>query len=798
MRSPGARMRHSADGTSGNGAEWVLVSAGVYDMLLNVSSKGGSAMRRTRQTSAVHIPVMAVLSAVLYGCAFLVPAAGSAATITVEIIKPDKDPYRFETGKEYEFEAVAFVDGVELPGGEVCWEWDFGDETEHLFVNPARHTFAHSGNFVVKATARYGSLTGQDTINAAAAAGQLLAAVDFAAMPTPYSVGCELGDQVCDGVWVAWSIPEMDLTMSNAVIGDVKIYRRNGEDWIECPAWRYYWYSDFLGEGFWVVSTLWETTDGPNTEAVDWRVDYNFWVNEPPPPGEEGPYYVSVKDSMPASWTPYNTVLTGDTEPIIKHALGDESHTISWSIAHLRDPAAGIDPKYHVEVKILDLAGNEVATVTKDEVAIGDGSVEWVPTFTPPGEDPPDPGQTVDQTTIFTYKITADHGMCCDTWPSSGTASEVSGAPFVTGSPAPGDLEIEVDYEFSRDAGSGDVDVYKIGADGVTKVGHTALTGDYLRRGPHTSPRFTVRATPDDPLIAIVRGDETTEDGDLNRGGEAKPVRPGGSCAGTVRCRLRIMLPTEAADHNKPFNEQTPFGVCNIEANGTCGVSSLNAQLHWELSEIEGSVLTSNPDTHTGPVVNYMYTGLPSANGAFGRKLLVLTHPRAEAPATRGIDIFFDRDAFNHPNQGDPRTPNWYYYWSQTSASTGNHRYFADPIDPHTYGLYFAGDTYFYICPLAHVSIDVFARTCIHENAHRSLYFDHWPGGYKALDDLDGDRLRDTLEAGMGYDRELKKTHPDGPGSTDAEHYCETEAMKWIAGSAKSEDWAWPGSQNSE
>ena len=106
-------------------------------------------------------PWTVVLGAVIIGCAFFVPAVGAAAGITVDIIKPTTESRcTFNTGQEYEFEAVAFVEGQELPGGEVSWEWDFGDGTDHVLVNPTTHTFARTGNWTVTVTATYGQLSG--------------------------------------------------------------------------------------------------------------------------------------------------------------------------------------------------------------------------------------------------------------------------------------------------------------------------------------------------------------------------------------------------------------------------------------------------------------------------------------------------------------------------------------------------------------------------------------------------------------------------------------------------------------
>ena len=172
-----------------------------------------------------------------------------------------------------------------------------------------------------------------------------------------------------------WRVPWDEINDDVANAGPVRIYRNNDGQWEEQYTYgRLQQMED--DKWYYVVSTWWDSCSDPNTAAVDWRVDYTLWVNEPPPPGEEPPYYATVTDTKTRSWTPFNTVLTGDEECLIKHCVGETKHTVSFNTTHLQDMAKGIDPKYQVVLTIYDLAGNQVDQVTKENVPLGSGSLD--------------------------------------------------------------------------------------------------------------------------------------------------------------------------------------------------------------------------------------------------------------------------------------------------------------------------------------------------------------------------------------------------------------------------------------
>src|SRR6266851_1760963 len=60
------------------------------------------------------------------------------------------------------------------------------------------------------------------------------------------------------------------------------------------------------------------------------------------------------------------------------------------------------------------------------------------------------------------------------------------------------------------------------------------------------------------------------------------------------------------------------------------------------------------------------FTGLPTANSAMGRKNVMITVDGA-VKDQKAMEVFFPKVAANHPG-GQVGSPNWFYYWSQTSA----------------------------------------------------------------------------------------------------------------------------------
>ena len=63
------------------------------------------------------------------------------------------------------------------------------------------------------------------------------------------------------------------------------------------------------------------------------------------------------------------------------------------------------------------------------------------------------------------------------------------------------------------------------------------------------------------------------------------------------------------------------------------------------------------------------FTGLPDRNDAFGKKKVILLLNGRKLEES-DYEVFFPKNATNHPG-GQAGSPNWFYYWGQTSANKG-------------------------------------------------------------------------------------------------------------------------------
>lgn len=59
-----------------------------------------------------------------------------------------------------------------------------------------------------------------------------------------------------------------------------------------------------------------------------------------------------------------------------------------------------------------------------------------------------------------------------------------------------------------------------------------------------------------------------------------------------------------------------------------------------------------------------VFTGLPYDNASFGKKTARMYY-RGNLVEETEIEVFFPKDASNHPGTGRGTTPNWFYYWKQ-------------------------------------------------------------------------------------------------------------------------------------
>ena len=108
------------------------------------------------------IAIVVLVAALCVGC-----VVNATAELTVQLVKPvvdpGTDPVNVVTNHETPFEAVAYVDTVELADGDVQWQWDFGDGSDVDTADPTTHTYAADGTYEASVTATYGGV--QTTVN---------------------------------------------------------------------------------------------------------------------------------------------------------------------------------------------------------------------------------------------------------------------------------------------------------------------------------------------------------------------------------------------------------------------------------------------------------------------------------------------------------------------------------------------------------------------------------------------------------------------------------------------------------
>jgi hypothetical protein len=142
-----------------------------------------------------------------------------------------------------------------------------------------------------------------------------------------------------------------------------------------------------------------------------------------------------------------------------------------------------------------------------------------------------------------------------------------------------------------------------------------------------------------------------------------------------------------AATNEFTFSNATP-GVLTIECRARVTPDDADARacaephLRWMISAVGASALAwDNPDPANaqrgqGLAATATFTGLPQNNSDFGLKTVTLLIEGVTAPPqTTNIEVFFPKNARNHPGPDQGRTPNWFYYWMQVVGNPGHVRY---------------------------------------------------------------------------------------------------------------------------
>lgn len=457
-----------------------------------------------------------LLGAVLMGCAFAFPAMAGAAGLAVQILKPDCDPIVFDAGQEHEFEAVAFAQGAELEGGQVTWNWDFGDDTPDSAANPTTHTFAARGNFHVVVTATYGTLSGQAELNVQAASPgteELREKTTLTAHCGGPSGPAFGGGQVCDETALAVRIP---LSAVNGHLDEVRFERLTTAGWVSFAVFGSAQLdTETVGNQVsYLCWTDWPTCADKNDVTVSFRARITVGHYDP----NNG--YVESWYTAAQGWAPKNTVVKAALADPLKHMKGDAKHTLSWDITHLAcDPA----PTFNAHVQVFDLGGGEIASATVP-CGIGTGSWDWVPTCGPMGED---------ANGLYTYKVTADHGMCGDCDKAGAPTWQVDGFTAALDVPT-----MTATFTLQYHATGGDVTeaeavIYNPDLDELARL--TLGTGGEVPANALLTAQAQVQLPPGGPWGAFrvaLLGNQTFDAGLNNRDRIAKPlVVKGGVCS---------------------------------------------------------------------------------------------------------------------------------------------------------------------------------------------------------------------------------------------------------------------------
>jgi hypothetical protein len=261
----------------------------------------------------------------------------------------------------------------------------------------------------------------------------------------------------------------------------------------------------------------------------------------------------------------------------------------------------------------------------------------------------------------------------------SGSASEtVPGGADAMGGPGTIPLEATVTWNLRKGPARSHVRVY--GSDcGCIDPGET-----------QTSMRFIAGASPAGGEFSefIVTASGQQPEILSNAGGEQPSLEIAGTReTGTVTLKIRYR-------RNGIVAESEPFTVefCDIEdieladgdehdlafdldgrldveakAKAWRGGRDVTGGLEWDLEEMGAPTsLAAEPSEQKGERIRFTYTGLPRRNSDFGPKRLTATiGGTCDCEREEIVRTFYPDVADDHPDDG---TPNWFYYWKQTSA----------------------------------------------------------------------------------------------------------------------------------
>lgn len=302
-------------------------------------------------------------------------------------------------------------------------------------------------------------------------------------------------------------------------------------------------------------------------------------------------------------------------------------------------------------------------------------------------------------------------------------------------------------------------------------------------------------------------------------------------------CRLAITSPAEG--QRVAFSTGDP-GELALDLRATLTPRRHEGAIVWSVPELDPDTdVRLEPADRRGPRLRVTLRGLPGELSGFGKKefAAAVDSENCHRRATRTVELFFPRDASNHPSG---KTPNWFHYWRQTPAARPRGQAVALEYGGRTVDLCATADvTGIYnpklgyktvvICDLSKLrppfelvfplldrgasqkfagmrtarNIDAFAVAVLHEYQH--FLADHnWyskiPFEIREKVDADLDGIPDALEPALGFDPKKFQTHfadhPKLKKVSGDEEWLAYEIMREHAvGSLDAFDWAHPGNQ---
>ncbi len=291
-----------------------------------------------------------------------------------------------------------------------------------------------------------------------------------------------------------------------------------------------------------------------------------------------------------------------------------------------------------------------------------------------------------------------------------------------------------------------------------------------------------------------------------------------------------VSAPSDSGDGQNEFTYSSDSpGVLtmNLKAKVTPAgsASGVKDSCFFRVDFIRNSVMAWNATSPSGRaavsgdslVATVTFTGLPVNNSDFGKKK-ALVYFGGILCDEKDYEVFFPKEAKNHPI-GQPDSPNWFYYWKQTSANSASTRLVYTNATRSFYH-YFKDRTIFIANDASKTQIaswgsprgiDCYAWTVAHESKHHLQTVNFWPVQWNADMDDDRDWLPNDKETnymqGRAYSPLNRATYPDVygygedpiPDIEDIDMRQQVQPYEldvlWSNGRANSEDWANSGKQ---